>query len=372
MILNLEKTCRKRNALIIYIEKPFVSGVSNTHTNEVEVLEMVRVLGELGYNIDIMDYQMNKLMLGKVPFSKYDLVIGIEFFWLSMAKKFCKDTCTVIFYATGAWPHFTKAAQLKRYKNFTYRTGVKIDADVKFSKETLLIGNKVLAEVDGIISTGNEWTLSTYRHINDYVYSSPVTGFRFKTYDVHEEQEVNKHSFLWFGSRGLVHKGLDLCIEVFSKRTEETLYIAGPREEKVFSAYAKELKRKNIRYVGFLNVRTRQYENICKKCAFVIFPSCSEAGASSVITVMAMGLIPIVTKEASVNVGEFGFELRDDKIETINECVEYVITLSDEEIRRRQRMAYEYVMHNHSLENYSSRLQKAVREITKKRKGELL
>lgn len=355
MIINYYNSKEKKNALMIYIDDPFKRGANHKHTNQVESLAIARVLKKNKYNVDVLHYQMIEKEMWKIPFKKYDLIISIEYLGLRVAKLLARKECVLIHYATGAWEIFARAAQQKRYKNFMYRTGIQIDSDVKFKKRELLLCNKTLLDVDGIICVGNEWTASTYKHLNDVVYSVPASGFSYKKYtETKIDLEKKKHSFMWFGGRGGVHKGVDLCIEVFKNRPSEKLYIAGPYEEKIFKAYHNEIKFNNIKYVGFLDVKSKKYEKVCGECAFVIFPSCSEGQATSVLTVMAMGLIPIVTREVGISVDGIGFELSDDRIDTINECIEYVLTLSDDEISKRQKAACEYIFRNHSVENFST------------------
>jgi glycosyltransferase involved in cell wall biosynthesis len=92
----------------------------------------------------------------------------------------------------------------------------------------------------------------------------------------------NTH-FLWFGGAGLVHKGLDLLLDYFYENPSLTLHICGPIEsEPLFAqAYKKELyETENIIMHGFVDIRGQVFEEIIKRCAFVVFPSCSEGQAA--------------------------------------------------------------------------------------------
>lgn len=93
-------------------------------------------------------------------------------------------------------------------------------------------------------------------------------------------KDAKKH-FLWFGSSRLIHKGLDLLLEIFKELPDLHLHVCGPinNELKFKDIYYEELyNTKNIHTYGFINIQSKSFKGIINKCAFIIFPSCSEGG----------------------------------------------------------------------------------------------
>jgi glycosyltransferase involved in cell wall biosynthesis len=105
---------------------------------------------------------------------------------------------------------------------------------------------------------------------------------------------------MFLGSRGQVHKGLDLLLEVFAARPLLTLYVCSPfREESDFCRlYRRELwSTRNVRPIGFIDPTGRQFQEVASRCHYLVLPSCSEGQAGSVLTGMSGGLIPLVSRE---------------------------------------------------------------------------
>jgi hypothetical protein len=62
--------------------------------------------------------------------------------------------------------------------------------------------------------------------------------------------------------------------------------------------------------------------------------------------------VPIVTHEASIDVGDFGFENRSDAIDDIIADVQRFAALPAAELAARSRAAWEHVRRGHSRENF--------------------
>src|SRR5665648_1099492 len=95
-VSNYFNTHHKKNALISYITHPFNRGINLTHTNYTEAVEIAKVLNELGYNVDIVNYYFE----GKLNYDKYSVIFGfgeplINSFYCRNRKIF------TIYYGTG-------------------------------------------------------------------------------------------------------------------------------------------------------------------------------------------------------------------------------------------------------------------------------
>jgi glycosyltransferase involved in cell wall biosynthesis len=164
-----------------------------------------------------------------------------------------------------------------------------------------------------------------------------------------------RRNFIWFGSVGLAHKGLDLALEAFARMPGLNLTVVGainldPDFKRVYHRELYELP--NIRTPGWITATSPEFLALLRDQVGVVYPSCSEGGAGSVICCMHGGLIPIVTREASVDVQDFGFETRSDAIEDIMTEVCRVSELPAAELATRARAAWEHVRTVHTREHF--------------------
>jgi len=366
-IKNYFKTNFKENVLISYITYPFKNGINLRHTNQAEALEIAKVFNELGYNVDIVDYYYER----NINYNKYSVIFG---FGEPLEKSFYSrnyKTLTV-FYGTGMHVIHQNPATLKRIEEVYKKKGKWLlesgrIVDKAWSVQTSL--------VDNIITLGNDEVVNSYqKYFSKKIYNVPVSYY--KLFDQEEilrnkNFEDAKNHFLWFGSSGLIHKGLDLLLEVFKELPNLYLHICGPlnNEPKFKDTYYEELyNTKNIYTYGYQNVQSKSFKDIINKCAFIIFPSCSEGEPSSVINVMVYGLIPIVTNTAGIRIKDFGIEIKELTNTSVRESVIKAANLSEDEIEKRGFKCANDTVINHSIEKFSYELKKALIEILGKKK----
>ncbi|MBC2716519.1 MAG: glycosyltransferase family 4 protein [Desulfobacteraceae bacterium] len=352
---NIFHTDYKKNALISYLEEPFKNkNLPLTHSNFREVLYIVKLISEFGYNIDLINY----LDQGGVNYEKYQLLFGFGFpLENSFKQKINIDKR--IFYATGAHSTQRNAAEIYRILALKKRKGTLL-----YPQRIKKYPDNLSASFSNVIfCTGNNWTISTYRPFFDgSILSVPVSVYMFYPHQkLSRKWATAKKHFLWFGGKGLVHKGLDLCIEAFAKLPEYTLHICGPKEDDFFSVYRRELfSLPNIIFHGYVDISSLDFKCIVETCGYVIFPSCSEGGGGSVLTCMGTGLIPIVTVEASINVNDFGFIIENTEILNIINLVKYVAGLPESDIKIRSQKSYEYVLNHHDFNKFKNNIRNAL------------
>lgn len=100
---NVNSTDYKRYALLCYITEPFVTLTNqNKHQNRWQAVAMARVLGEFGYDVDVIDYNRSTPTLTH----NYDLVIDMAPGWYGskVYEGFMNPGCKRIFYVTGSYP----------------------------------------------------------------------------------------------------------------------------------------------------------------------------------------------------------------------------------------------------------------------------
>ena len=163
-----------------------------------------------------------------------------------------------------------------------------------------------------------------------------------------------------------MHKGLDLLLEIFSKKGFPfELYVCSnfESEEAFCEVYKKELfSTSNIHPVGFIDIMSEKFREIAEICSFALLPSCSEARAGSVLTVMSAGIIPIVSRECGFEDDEV-IQLRDCKLETIEEAIRYFGEKNDTWIERESNHVRHIVKERYSKENFVQSVHNALQKV---------
>ena len=179
--------------------------------------------------------------------------------------------------------------------------------------------------------------------------------------------KITSKDFIFFSGAGAVFKGLDLVIEAFNSiESSSNLYIYGPFDQE--ESFMKNLMpiintSSNIFYNGFIDPMSDEFDNVVSKCAFTILPTCGESGASSVITTMHRGLIPIVTEFASVDLFDFGITIENLTIEAVTDSIKKALKLSDVEIKRQRGAIIDHINNNQTQDAYRNKLKKALKII---------
>ena len=358
-IKNYFQTNYQKNALLSYITYPFKKSENNfNHTNYFEAMSHARIMNELGYNVDIINYTYLK----NIDSSKYDLIVGFGNIFDRIFEG--KLKAKTIYYGTGMHVCHQNHATLKRLKDVYTKKGIYLSKSVRYVEKTWTYQTYL---VDAIITLGNEVAVESYRKYYDGpIFNIPAPFYKvLNAYEFLERRNIKK-GFLWFGSSGLIHKGLDLVLEFFSSHPDLELHICGPidNEPEFKEVYRKELyETPNIHTHGFVNITSKKFKEILENCSFVIFPSCSEGGSPSVITAIGNGaLIPIITRETTISTG-YEIWIEDFTAKAIENAVDKALQLSDNEILELRRKNLDYVLKNHTQEVYYDRLKKAYMEI---------
>lgn len=361
LIVNYYKTMYDKRALVSYITVPLRKN-SLEHTNYFEVQSWVKILSEFGYNVDVIHYENSK----NIDLSSYDLICGFGDVFRQYFENSKKNNTKTIYYATGMHVCHQNQVSLQRVKDVYLEKKVWLGKSARFVEKTW---THQTALVDGIIALGNEICANSYKQYYDGAVLSVEAPF-YKTQNANEimknrNQNSQKH-FLWFGSAGLIHKGLDLLLDYFSKNVDVTLHICGHIQNELdfCRVYKKELyEMPNIITYGFVDIKSELFADILKSCSFVIFPSCSEGGAASVLTAIGNGaLIPIITKETTISTG-YEIWIDDFNYIGIDKAVKQALELNDYQISELQKKNHENVQANHSQQNYFNQLKLSVSKI---------
>lgn len=350
---------RKKRALLSYLTLPVMEELNSKKivrfSNSGIALSWVRVLNELGYTVDIINWDDKEY----VPQREYDLVVfhgGKNF---NNVYPALKGKPKIIHFLTGSYWRFNNSAEDARIKDFERRHKIKVERDRYIHAPE----DPVNEVADGIIVLGDPSMRNTYPEKYSLVLtinngSCPDKHFR----KIKKNYAGSKHNFLFFAGSGNIHKGLDLLIDSF-KDLDEHLYIVTVLDKKVLAVFKQELKLPNIHLIGQVEMRSAQFYELMDKCAYAILPSCSEGQAGSVVEAMNQGLIPIVSKETRLDTGSFGVTLKNNSIKCIKETVHHMAMLETTNVKKLSRLTRQAVKKDHSPKKFRKDLKKAVEQV---------
>lgn len=355
-IKNVFKTNFTKTVLIVYVIEPFLGNHYYSHSNATESYIAAEIFSELGYNVDVLNWTESK---NNEFYSQYDVVYGktLDSALFSKAK--------VIPYSGGtAHKNYNKESVLRAYE-FYKKTG-----NVP-NKSMCDCGNFSLAFAYANILLGNQIIKDSFKIDGLEQKLFNLDGFYFDVYDIDLEiknfNEAKKH-FLWWGSRGAIHKGLDIILDIFKTREDIILHICGFQESETdfFEYYHKELSNQvsNIINHGFVDIKSEQFRNIMNTCSVVVSPSISEGGAIGVLNVIANGgLIPMISQSSGLDVEQYGFTFEEINKESVHSQINKFLKLHPEEVKNLSKQIKAETGNRYSIENYRRRLTEILKEI---------
>ncbi len=340
IIENFFKTNYSKNALIAYVVNPFINNNPYFHSNQSECTIIAKILNELNYNVDIINWD-NSIF---IPKKEYHIVIDNNNI-LERLNGYFKNTIKILHISATHWLYQNRA-ELERIQEIYEKKGVLIQAT------RLLQPSKSIEYCDFATCLGNSFTAETYKFAKKTINFIPVSSTIYFPYSEEKNLQESKKNFLWFGSKGFALKGLDIVLETFAELPNYNLTICAPTdtEREFCKAYYKEMyETKNIKTVGWIDVKSNEFKEILYTHGAVISLSFSEGGGSSVITCMTSGLIPIVSKSNSVDVFDFGFTVNTITKENLILTIKQFDKLPLKEMKLKRKKAYIYASEKHSI-----------------------
>jgi glycosyltransferase involved in cell wall biosynthesis len=334
ILINVNNIQSEKSVLIYYITRPFTTSALDTHTNLREVRILVDVFTELGFAVDLCDYS-NKVDLEK----DYDVVLGFGDLYNDRVSS--SSGSIFIHYATGAPQYLNNIAENKRVKDFEIRNGERLLA--RRNVDRTWAASEILS--DAIITVGS-WAEEQYSRRHRNVHRVRISSLS-RVLDISLDRKKT-NEFVWFGSAGALHKGLDWCIECFAKTPDLKLKICAnlDAEKDFLNFYNRELSLQNIEYLGFVPIGSESFVDLVETSAFVLLPSCSEGCSTSVLTMMKYGCIPIVTEQTSI---DFEGRVTVSNIQNLEIAVKNAASLPREQLKIRSQNCIDWIENNHNL-----------------------
>lgn len=349
--------------LLSHIADPFFlkpgQVVSVAHTHDWESLQIARTFLDRGYELDVFSYSNKDF----IPERDYSFFIDPRFNIERMATLLNED-CVRIMHIDTAHCLFHNAAEARRLLELQQRRGTCLQP------RRVMRHNRGIEHAHYATILGNDFTIGTYSYAGKTMYPIPVSTSVLYPWPSDKDFDAVRKSFLWFGSGGLVHKGLDLLLDAFADMPDYHLTICGPlgargKEKDFEQAFHKELyETPNIHTVGWMNIATTRFVDIANKCIALIYPSCSEGQAGCVITCMHAGLIPIASRESGVDVEKAaGAMLKSCSVEDIKDALRALAERPAPELEARARSAWEYARANHTKDAFAQAYRRAVDDV---------
>lgn len=353
ILKNVFQSNYEKRVLISYLKQPFIEGIKYHHTNYLECYTAAEIFHELGYQIDVIDLFEDSVNLN---FGDYQVVYGLG---VSLEKSFTSkepERILKILYSTGCNPFYSYLNSTLQVQRFFSKTGLLLPNSSRvmpsfFTFQYLLS--------DFVIALGNKFVAKTFTDVNPDLNCEFVNAFYFDKFEIDLKSKnfvSASKNFLWFGSIGMLHKGLDLLIDIFSNRQEIFLHICGPTdsEMKFWNYYNPIIKNcKNIIIHGYIDIESEKFKELMMECAFCIFPTASEGGSPSLLNVMANGgLIPLTTGACGIDIDSIGFQFNKISEKEIVEVINHVFQLTSNEVQEKATNVLNRVRTHYTYEKY--------------------
>ena len=325
------------------------------HTNFWQSVQMARTLTELGFIVDVIDYRNLEFH----PRHDYSLFIDVRNNMERLAP-YLGPGCLKIFHIDTAHLLAHNANEAARLYALLQRRGVTIQSSRAQSP------NRGIETADCATGNVGEFSLSTFRYAGKPIYPLPAPVAHSFDWPEDRDWDACRRRFIWFGTGGLVHKGLDLVLEAFAGLPDCHLTVCAPLEtDPAFtSAYQRELyETPNIDPVGWVQIGGTDFKRIVTTCCAVVFPSCSEGLSTSTLECMHAGLIPVVSHQVGVPTEGIGFEISPCTVDQIRKLVRQVTEMPPDELKSMCYGAWEYARMNHTRARFSEVYREVITQI---------
>lgn len=348
---------RRGRALVSYLTTPLRERGPSSHSQAWEARQVVRTWLELGFDVDAIDYRDRTFR----PRGSYDVAVDVRRNLERLAGGL-GEGCVRIAHLDSTHLLVAAAAEYRRLAALRDRRGVVLGPR---RVERL---NHLIEHAHAATLLGNDVTAATWAYARRPLHQLPVSAPAVFAHPRGRDVEDVRRRWLWLGSGGMVHKGLDLVLEAFAGAPELELVVCGPvdAEPDFAAAYERELRgTASIRTLGWVDVTSPQFAELAASCVGLVYPTCAEGQAGSVVAALAAGLVPVVTPQAGVDVGaDVGRVLAaDPTVEDVRAAVRAVSDLPAAPLAQMAAAAWEQARTAHSRSAFASRYRAAVVEI---------
>jgi len=351
-LLNINKNgCPdQKKVLVCYLTEPYYldSVTLESHPKFYQMTQLVHFFCKQGYSIDICNY-VNDSGINKIN-KYYDVIIGQGIAY-KRAIEIIKHDIGILFLTENN----PETVNVKYQERIDYFISRHASISPKISVKRIGIFDRSMIESsDAIIATTNRYNSQTLFNFCKNVFPINVNTLSNPNFVFSKKRIIkNRKSFLWFGSVGLIHKGLDILLDVFKKLPDYTLNVYGvPKSE--LSLFNK-LKAPNTILHESVNVKSDRFlSEVVENNTFIISNSCSEGTQTGVATCMMCGMIPIISRETGYDEHDSIIMMEEYSVEYIINTIKKAVSLCDEQLIAMSKSTLEYStnkFNNNSFKN---------------------
>ena len=363
------KSKYEKRVLMCHLPEAFAGKeLPKYHSNFTECHTIARCFDRLGYSVDCV----SRTKTG-IDYSQYDIVFGINgnaFMGAFSADE--KVHPLKIFYSVGAETLFNYRVTTLRNRDFYKRHGVWLLASNRYMPGDVRTYYET-AFSDAVICLGDECVFNHFvAEDNQNEKYCWLPAFYFPTVASLPEKDFSqcRKTILWFGSSGMVHKGLDIAVDFALSHPEYTLHVCGGcrQESDFWNLYMPKIKScSNIHVHGFVDIESEKFAQVLSQCGILLNPSISEGCAVSVLNVLGNGaLLPVYSKATGVDLSETGVCVTDVTYDSFEQALLGLEAVSVEEFEQKAVAAYNLVKGNYTLAKYEERMSVLLKNIIEK------
>jgi glycosyltransferase involved in cell wall biosynthesis len=337
------------------------SQIPHSHPHFWETWAMAQAFRDEGYAVDVVHWTRR----GPPPRLDYDVYVDVRRNFERYAAAL-PPACLKIAHMDTAHPLVHNGNQARRLDELRQRRGIRL-APFKHVEE-----NRAAEQADLVVVLGNDFTADSFARCGKPVRRVRLSNAFLYPFPESKDFAACRNRFLWMGSEGFVHKGLDLVLDAFADLPDHELVVCGPlaAEPAFEAAYADRLYRTpNIRAEGWIDVASERFRDLARHCLGMVYPSCSEGGGGCLLTAMHAGLVPVATREASVDLApDRGLLLPDASVESIQAAVRDLSARPPDQLESLARAAWTWVRQFHTRERFAAEYRDLVRDLDALRK----
>lgn len=347
-----------RRALLSYTTRPFILPANHHDHLRFSSIGLAKCIAQalldLGFDVDVINFDDVEFRSDRV----YDLAVvhgGVNF--ETLLRNVLGDA-KLVHFSTGSHWVFHNEAEVSRFAALRARRGIDLPLD-RYMRHSEQRANTL---ADGIVCLGNEAVRETYSglpaviSLNNAAYPD---GF-FDT--LSKDYSAGRRRFLFFGSAGSVHEGLDLLLDAFAG-LDAQLYVCGAIEPEFRIAFARELALPNVHEMGWVQLRSARFYDLMRTCNCTILPSASEGQPGGIVECMHRGLVPIVSRETNLDTGDHGVTLTTCSVESIRAAVSEVMAQPTAWHEAASRRTYQAAVTDFLPEVFQTRFREALQAL---------
>lgn len=350
---------KQKRALLCYLPQCFEPNENHIgHANVLHARVIVTSLIKKNLCIDVC-YSNDVKAYDILHNTKYDYIIGFGKTYDKFLADNSDNRTQFITLVTENDPNIVA----KRYKE---RTQYFEERHPSWSIKNFIVRDsfynpETFNNIETSIVMSSKYNIDKFLHKANRIFPINVNGLYNSDFSIEDKLgNFNPTRFIWFGSAGLLHKGLDILIDAFAKMPNLHLEVYGavPNELKAIKKIPT-----NVEIKGRINVLSHDFLKVVYSNSYVLSMSCSEGMNTGIATCMLHGMVPVITKETGFDSYDTIFEFPGYKIEDAVAMLENMAQIDEPTYKGLSRKTYEYAHRNFTLEAFSDSFSKIINEI---------